>query len=92
MIAVFIFALHIIAIIVLFIKQYKKEGVGTGILTVCFVVLIFSVGWGMSGFLLKFLIQKEGFAVWLDRDTLSLVAVTLGEIILYYIYFKKEKR
>lgn len=88
MIALIIFYLHIVGMAAAFTTEYQKEGVGAGLLNVGFVVLIFSVGWSISTFVLKYLIGEEGFGMWLNRDTLSLLVLSIGEACFYYFYFK----
>lgn len=88
MIALIIFYLHIIGAAAAFTSEYQKEGVGAGMLNVGFVVLIFSVGWSISTFVLKYLIGEEGFGLWLNRDALSLVVLTIGESLFYYFYYR----
>jgi hypothetical protein len=89
MIPLIIFYLHIVGLTAAFTTEYQKEGVSAGFLNVGFVVLIFSVGWSISTFILKYLIGPEGFGVWLNRDALSLVALTAGEAVFYYFYFSE---
>lgn len=88
MIALIIFYLHIIGVAAAFTSEYQKEGIGAGLLNVGFVVLIFSVGWSISTFVLKYLIGDEGFGLWLNRDALSLAVLTIGELLFYYFYYR----
>lgn len=92
MISLLVFYIHIVAIIYFFTREYQKEGVGSGFLTVGFMVLIFSVGWSISMFVLKYLIEPSGFGRWLDRDALSLLILTIGETFFYYYYFRENKK
>jgi len=89
MIPLIVFYIHIIAITYFFTREYQKEGVSAGVLTVAFMAFIFSVGWSISTFVLKYLIEPEGFGRWLDRDALSLLILTIGETIFYYYYYKE---
>ncbi len=88
MIPLLIFYLHIIGITAAFTADYQKNGTGAGLLAVAFFVLIFSVGWSISGFVLKYAIDEAGFGPWLTRDALSLVLLTLGEAVFYYFYYR----
>jgi hypothetical protein len=88
MIALFIFYLHIVGFAAGFTREYQKEGLGAGFLTLGFMILIFSVGWSISSFLLRYVIGSGGFGIWLTRDTLSLILLTTGESIFYYFYFR----
>ena len=102
MLPLIIFYLHIIGLSAAFTSEYQKEGTspegtspeGTsaGFLTVGFMVLIFSVGWSISSFVLKYIISEAGFGMWLNRDAFSLLLLTIGEGIFYYNYYKEENK
>ena len=92
MVPLLVFYIHILGITGAFTSEYQKEGLGPGILFVGFVLLIFSVGWSISSFLLKYLIDAPGFGIWLNRDALSLVLLTAGEGLFYYFYFRESHK
>lgn len=92
MIALIIFYVHIVAFAAAYTREYQKEGLSAGFLNLGFMILIFSVGWSISTFVLKYLIGSEGFGRWLDRDALSLLVLTIGEGLFYYYYYKDEKK
>ena len=92
MIPLLIFYMHVIGFTAAFTAEYQKEGLSHGILTVGFMVLIFSVGWSISSFFLKYLMSQEGFSLWLNRDAISLLLLTVGEAFFYYFYFKGDKK
>lgn len=92
MIPLLIFYLHIICITAIFTSEYQKEGTGAGFLSVGFMVLIFSVGWTISTFILKYVINEAGFGIWLNRDALSLLLLTVAEIFFYYFYFRDDAK
>lgn len=87
MIPLIIFYLHILALTAAFTAEYRNDGTGAGLLNVGFVVLIFSVGWSISTFILKHVMEAQGFGPLLDRDALSLVLLSAGEAVFYYFYF-----
>lgn len=84
MIPLIIFYLHIVGISAAFTSEYQKEGTGAAFLSVGFIVLIFSVGWTISSFVMKYFVSEAGFGIWLNRDAISLVLLTIGEMIFYY--------
>lgn len=92
MVPLFIFTLHIIAFTAAFTVEYQKEGTNAGILNVLFVALIFSVGWSISSFVLKYLIDDAGFGPMLNRDALSLLVLSAGEVVFYWRYYKEDRR
>lgn len=103
MIAATVFGLHLIAAVYAFIRGRKDGGTKEGWIAVAFFILIFSVGWTLSSFILSQLLPPEGFARWIseplspnmqvevNRNTFSLVVLTIGEAIFYYLYLKPQK-
>jgi hypothetical protein len=89
MTSLIVFYLHIVGVSAAFTSEYQKDGVGAGFLNVGFVVLIFSVGWSITTFLLKYLIAEQGLGLWLNRDAMSLLLLTAGEGVFYYMYFSE---
>ena len=92
MIPLVIFYLHVVAVTAVFTRRYQSEGIGEGFLAVFFMGLIFFVGWAMASFIMKLAMPQEGLAIWFDRDSASLLLLTVAETVLYYFYFKDEKR
>jgi hypothetical protein len=92
MVALFVFYLHAIAAVYGFTDQYQEEGLGAGILAVAFMGIIFSVGWSITTFILKFLIDERGFGIYFNRDAMSLALLTAGEGIFYYFYLRGAKK
>ena len=92
MIELFVFYVHIIAVVTMFTKRWQEEGLSEGFLVVLFMALIFFVGWSITTFLMKLLMSKIGLGMWLDRDGASLLLLTAGEIVLYYFYLRGEGR
>ncbi|MCX6136277.1 MAG: hypothetical protein NTV54_02115 [Ignavibacteriales bacterium] len=88
MIALLLFYLHIVAFTAAFTHQYQEEDIKAGVLTMAFMGIIFSVGWSISTFLLKMVIAEKGLGIWLTRDSMGLVLLTLGEAGFYYLYFR----
>jgi hypothetical protein len=90
MIDLVIFTLHMILLSAAFTYRWQEEGVKEGMLAVFFVIVIFFVGWSMSSFILRAAMQPEGLATWLDRDTLSLLMLAIGEAVFYYFFLKSD--
>ena len=91
MIALFVFYAHTVAAAAIFTRRWQESDWKEGILAVGFLALIFSVGWSMSTFLLKLFVDEKGFAVWLDRDALSLLLLVVLESMFFYIQLKRKK-
>ena len=91
MVTLFVFYVHTVASVYAFTDQYQKQGVGAGVLAVAFMGIVFSVGWSISTFILKFLVDAKGFGMYFNRDALSLAVLTAGEAVFYYLYLKGMK-
>jgi hypothetical protein len=92
MIAVIIFFIHIVVGSAIFTKRWQESGTGDAFLAVGFMALIFGVGWSVTTVILKFFFEKPGLAVWLDRDAMSLLLLTILEAVFYWAYYKREKQ
>lgn len=92
MVTLFVFYLHTVAATYAFTDQYQKEGVGAGMLSVAFMAIIFSVGWSISTFFLKFAVSERGFGRYFDRDAMSLVLLTVAEVVFYYFYLRGARK
>jgi hypothetical protein len=91
MVTLFVFYIHTVAAVYAFTDQYQEEGIGAGTLAVAFMGIVFSVGWSISTFILKFLISERGFGMYFNRDAFSLAVLTAAEAVFYYLYLKGMK-
>ena len=89
MITLLVFYMHIVGATYAFTKRFQEEGAGEGLLAVFFMGLIFFVGWSMSSFLLRLVMNQEGFGPWFDRDAASLVVLSVAEAALYVFFLRK---
>jgi hypothetical protein len=90
MVPLLVFYIHVVAIAAVFTKRWQDEGLTEGLLGVFFMGLIFFVGWSISSFILKLVMNKEGLGYFLDRDAASLLLLTAGEGVFYYFYLKDD--
>jgi len=90
MVPLIIFYLHVVAFAAVFTRRWQEEGVSEGILGVLFMALIFFVGWSMSSFLMRLVLQPEGFGKLFDADAASLTLLAVAESVFYYFYFKRD--
>lgn len=90
MISGLIFALHILFILFIFTKKWQEENLTNALLNVSLIIILFTVGWAISGMILKIFIEPEGFSIELNRNTLSLILVTIVEYIFYRNYYKDD--
>lgn len=94
MVAATIFVLHGAVLLGVIIWKARTEGRTEAALAAAFLVIIFSVGWTLSGLVAGVVFEPEGVAEWMNRDTISLVLVTAGEALFYAVFFRflREKK
>jgi hypothetical protein len=90
MIDLLIFYLHTVAVVYAFSKGWQEEGMVEGVLSVGFIAIIFSTGWAISSLAFSYLISQQGIAVWLNRDTIALLTLTIVELVFYSYYLRKD--
>lgn len=90
MISAFIFFIHLFFISYIFTKKWQDESLSSAFINSALIIIIFSVGWSITGMLAKALMEKEGFGLYFDRDTFSLFLLTIAEAFFYWIYYGKE--
>jgi hypothetical protein len=87
-----VFYLHIVAVAGVYTRRWQEEGLAEGILAVFFMALIFFVGWSTASFLMKIVMPEAGAGKVLNRDSASLLLLTLAESVFYYFYLRGEER
>ena len=90
MIPVFIFYIHVVFLVYLLTKNIIEDNFLSGFLSVLFVIVIFSVGWTISEFIMSFFLDSKGLGLLFPRAAFSLLLLTLMELIFYIFYFKKR--
>lgn len=90
MVSAVIFVLHGIAALILFVRRKNRSGLGEGLLAVGFFGILFSVGWTILTMVTSFLLPPQGLAEWLDRDAVTLSALTMIEAAAYVALRPKE--
>jgi len=88
MISAFIFFAHFIFLLLIFTWKWQREGISGAVLNVSLILILFAVGWTITGMIAKFLMEPEGFGLYYDRDTFSLTLLTIIEILFYRFYYK----
>lgn len=88
MVPLLVFYIHVVALAIAFTRRWQDEGITEGFLAVFFMALIFFVGWSISSFVMKLVMNQEGFGILLDRDAASLLILTLAEAVFYYFYLR----
>ncbi|MGD8306102.1 MAG: hypothetical protein PVF17_05575 [Ignavibacteria bacterium] len=88
MISAIIFFIHFIFILIIFTIKWQEDGISPAWMNVGLIVILFAVGWTITGIISKLLVDQEGFGVLFDRDAFSLSLLTILEFFFYRIYYK----
>jgi len=88
MITAIIFFAHFIFTLIIFTKKWQDEGLSAAWMNVGLIVILFAVGWTMTGMIAKILMEQEGLGNHFDRDTFSLTLLTIMEVFFYRFYYK----
>ncbi len=91
MIEVILFYGHAVFFTWVFAKNYVEESFLSSFLSTIFVIVIFSVGWTFSAFVIGFVVPDEGFSRILTKAAFSLALLTVLEVIFYRFYFSNRK-
>lgn len=89
MISGFIFFAHFIFLLIIFTWKWQKDGISGAALNVSLILILFAVGWTITGMIAKFFMEPKGLGLYFDRDTFSLTLLTIAEILFYRIYYKQ---
>ncbi len=92
MIPVIVFYAHVVFLVYMFTKNLIEEGGLSAFLSILFIIIIFSVGWTFSEFLLGFFIKPEGLSLMFPRAAFSLLLLTVIETIFYKFYYSGKAR
>ena len=87
MISAIIFFAHFIFTLIIFTKKWQDEGSSAAWMNVGLIVILFAVGWTVTGMIAKILIEQEGLGIHFDRDTFSLTLLTIMEVFFYRFYY-----
>jgi hypothetical protein len=91
MIPVLIFYAHVVFLVYMFSKNYTEEGGVSAFLSILFIVIIFSVGWTFSEFLIGFFMKPEGLGLMFPRAAFSLMMLTVIEVVFYKFYYGSKR-
>ena len=88
MISAFIFFAHFIFLLIIFTWKWQNDGTSSAIMNVSLILILFAVGWTITGMIAKLVMEPQGLGLYYDRDTFSLTLLTIIEIVFYKIYYK----
>jgi len=58
-------------------------------MNVSLILVLFAVGWTITGMIAKFVMEPKGLGFYYDRDTFSLTLLTVIEFFFYRIYYNR---
>lgn len=87
MISAFIFFAHFIFILLIFTWKWQTDGISSAFLNLSLILILFAVGWTITGMIAKLVMENEGFGIHYDRDTFSLTLLSIIEYFFYKIYY-----
>lgn len=90
MVTAFIFFVHLIFITVIFTKKWQDESLTQAMMNLALIIVLFSVGWSISGMVSKALMEPKGFGLYFDRDTFSLTLLSIAEYFFYRMYYAEK--
>jgi len=90
MITALIFAIHFIFIIIIFTYKWQNETLGSAFINVILILILFSVGWSVTGLITKIFMEPEGFGIMFDRNTFSLALLGITEFFFYRFYYNEK--
>ncbi len=90
MITALIFCVHLIFISYIFTKKWQTESLSSAFLNAGLIIILFTVGWALTGMFAKIIMDKEGLGIQFDRDTFSLSLLSLCEYFFFKMFFGKD--
>ncbi len=78
--------LHLIFLILIFYKFYKKDSINAALLNTIFILVIFAVGWTLWAFIVNLIFSIHGKEI--NNDSITLLLLTLSEAVFYKGYYK----
>ena len=88
MISAFIFFAHFLFILIIFTWKWQSDGLSAAFINIALILILFAVGWTITGLISQLIMEPKGFGLYFDRDTFSLTLLTILEYFFYRIYYK----
>ncbi|MGB5289449.1 MAG: hypothetical protein WBQ32_02325 [Ignavibacteriaceae bacterium] len=89
MISAIIFFVHFLFILIIFTWKWQSDGISSAFINVALILILFAVGWTITGMIAKLLMEPKGLGLYFDRDTFSLALLTIIEYFFYRIYYRE---
>ena len=92
MLELIILYLHLVLFIYVFTKNWQELSKKDGVLSVLLMILVFIIGWAISGTIANLIYPTSYNTVYFNKDTFGLCILTIPEFIFYYYYFFKNEK
>ena len=89
MISAVIFFAHFLFLLIIFTWKWQTDGISAAFINVALILVLFAVGWTITGLIAQLLMEPKGLGLYFDRDTFSLTLLTIIEFFFYRIYYKE---
>lgn len=90
MISAFIFFAHFIFILLIFTWKWQNDGIPGAVMNISLILILFAVGWTITGMIAKLFMEPKGLGLYYDRDTFSLTLLIIIEFFFYKIYYRRS--
>lgn len=88
MIISFFFALHLLFAAFVYLKKAKNDSLKSAFYHLILIIILFAVGWSLINLFAAWIIDTKGFGKELDRNTIVLIVLTIGEAAFYKGFYK----
>lgn len=87
MISAFIYSLHLIFALIIFVRKWQDENLSAAFLNIALIAILFSVGWTITAMISQAIMKPKGFGFFFDRNAFSLTILTITEYFFYRMYY-----
>ena len=88
MVSAVIFFAHFLFLLIIFTWKWQSESISAAFINVALILVLFAVGWTITGLIAQLLMEPKGLGLYFDRDTFSLTLLTIIEYFFYRFYYK----
>jgi hypothetical protein len=90
MVSAVIFFAHFLFLLIIFTWKWQTDSISAAFINVALILVLFAVGWTITGLIAQLLMEPKGLGQYFDRDTFSLTLLTIIEYFFYRFYYKES--
>ena len=90
MVSAVIFFAHFLFLLIIFTWKWQSESISAAFINVALILVLFAVGWTITGLIAQLLMEPKGLGLYFDRDTFSLTLLTIIEYFFYRFDYKES--